>query len=130
MDISELLCKFTTLQKLIKRGLQMARITITIPDNLQTQVLKLAKKDGGSVSYTSARLIELGFLIVNNKNKNQDERSANNIDNYCNQLIIKINGILKELAINNYNLTPDKIAHITKETILKYQELSEENKHS
>lgn len=103
----------------------MARITITIPDNLHTQVLKLAKKEGGSVSYTVARLVELGLLVTNNKNQKQDDHAVSKVDDYCNKLIIQINCILKELAISNYGFTPDKITQIAQETTLKYKELSE-----
>ena len=37
------------LYKTLKFEFKMARITITMPDNLHTQVLKLAKKEDGSV---------------------------------------------------------------------------------
>ena len=103
----------------------MARITITIPDNLHTQVLKLAKKEGGSVSYTVSRLVELGLLVTNNKNQKQEENEVSKVDEYCNKLIIQINGILKELAINNYGFTTDKISQIAQDTTLKYKELTE-----
>ena len=103
----------------------MARITITIPDNLHTQVIKQAKKESGSVSYTVAKLVELGLLVTNNKNQKQEDQTVSKIDEHCNKLIIQINGILKELAVSNYGFTPDKIAEIAKETTLKYNELSE-----
>ena len=103
----------------------MARITITIPDNLHTQVLKLAKKEGGSVSYTVSRLVELGLLVTSNKNQKQEDQVVSKIDEHCSKLIIQINGILKELAISNYGFTPDKISQIAQETTSKYNELSE-----
>lgn len=101
----------------------MARITITIPDNLHTQVLKLAKKESGSVSYTVARLVELGLLVTNNKNQRSEEKEISKVDEYCSKLIIQINGILKELAVDNFEFTPEKIAKINQETIDKYKEL-------
>lgn len=101
----------------------MARITITIPDNLHTQVLKLAKKEGGSVSYTVSRLVELGMLVTNNKNQKSSENDFTKVDEYCNKLIIQINGILKEIAVANFEFSSEKIAKITQDTTEKYKEL-------
>lgn len=106
-----------------KKGGYMARVTITIPDNLQAQVLKLAKKEGGSVSHTISRLIEMGFLIVNNKNKSEKEESNKKIEEHCQKLIIQMNGIIKELVVNTYQFAPDKISQITQETMLKFNDL-------
>ena len=99
----------------------MARITITMPDSLHTQVLKFSKKEQSSVSYTVSKLVELGLLVANNKNKG-DQPSK--IEEHCNKLIIQINGILKELATDQFELSPDKIAKITQETLDKYNELT------
>lgn len=101
----------------------MARVTITIPDNLQAQVLKLAKKEGGSVSHTISKLIEMGFLIVNNKSKNEKEESNKKIEEHCQKLIIQMNGIIKELVVNTYQFTPEKISQISQETMMKFNEL-------
>jgi hypothetical protein len=102
----------------------MTRVTITIPDNLHTQVLKLAKKDGGSVSYTVSKLVELGLILTNKSNQNK-ENSVSKMDEHCNKLIIQLNEILKDLAINNYGFSSEKIAQISQETISKYNELLE-----
>lgn len=101
----------------------MARVTITIPDNLQAQVLKLAKREGGSVSHTISKLIEMGFLIANNKSKSEKEESSKKIEEHCQKLIIQMNGIIKELVVNTYQFKPEKISQITQETILKFNEL-------
>ncbi|MFP3773640.1 hypothetical protein SC813_15420 [Legionella pneumophila serogroup 1] len=101
----------------------MARITITMPDSLHTQVLKFSKKEQASVSYTVSKLVELGLLVANNKNQNKDDQPSK-IEEHCNKLIIQINGILKELATGQFELSPDKIAKITQETLDKYNELT------
>lgn len=103
----------------------MARITITIPDGLHRQVLKQAKKQEQSVSYAISRLIELGLFITNNKNQEKSAPDSSAIDEHCNKLIIQINGILKEIAIRNYDFTPELISQITQETLLKYEALCE-----
>ena len=102
----------------------MARITITLPDNLHEQVLKLAKKDGGSVSYTVTKLVELGLILTNKSNKNE-EKYISKMDEHCNKLIIQLNEILKDLAVNNYGFSSEKIAQISQETISKYNGLLE-----
>lgn len=95
-----------------------------MPEALHAQVLKFSKKEQSSVSYTIAKLVELGLLVANNKNKNREEK-ASKIDEHCNKLIIQINGIIKELATEQFKLSPDKIAKITQETLDKYNELIE-----
>ncbi|MCW8419974.1 MULTISPECIES: hypothetical protein [Fluoribacter] len=100
----------------------MARITITMPDSLHAQVLKFSKKEQSSVSYTIAKLVELGLIVANNKNQKQEEQPSK-IEEHCNKLIIQINGIVKELATGKFELSPDKIAKITQETLDKYNEL-------
>ena len=109
------------LYKTLKFEFKMARITITMPDNLHAQVIKLAKKEDGSISYTVSKLIELGLLVKNNQQKADNQNSK--VDEYCNKLIIQMNGILKEIAIENFKLSPEKIAKITQETTGKYKNL-------
>lgn len=102
----------------------MARITITMPDSLHTQVLKYANKEQSSVSYTVSRLVELGLLVSQNKGKEKAEETPSKIETHCNKLIIQINGILKELAVTNFEFSPEKIARISQETVEKYNELT------
>ena len=75
----------------------MARIMITMPDSLHTQVLKFSKREQASVSYTVSKLVELGLFVTNNKNQNKDEQPSK-IEEHCNKLIIQINGILKRIS--------------------------------
>ena len=64
----------------------MARITVTLPDTLHKQVLKIAHKENDSISYTTARLIEIGLMVMSNKNKK--ENKTNELEEYCQKLII------------------------------------------
>lgn len=103
----------------------MARITITLPDNLHNQVTNLAGKEKDSISYTSTRLIEIGLLVTQNKNTSSDNNKTQEIEEYCQKLIIQINGILKEIAIEKFNFDNEKIAYITNETLNKFKKLRE-----
>ena len=67
--------------------------------------------------------MELGLLVANNKNQNKDGQPSK-IEEHCNKLIIQINGIIKELATGKFELSQEKIAKITQETLDKYNELT------
>jgi hypothetical protein len=104
-----------------KRGPKMARFTVTLPDVLHKQVLKIANKESDSISYTTAKLIEIGLIVMSNKNKNANK--SNELEEYCQKLIIQINGIVKEIAIGKFNFDSNKIAQITNDTLTKFNKL-------
>lgn len=101
----------------------MARITVTLPDNLHEQVLKIAGKENDSLSYTTTRLVEIGLMVMNTKAENKDEKKASDIEEYCQKLIIQINGIVKEIAVDKFNFDNDKIAQITNDTLNKFNKI-------
>jgi hypothetical protein len=103
------------------RGPKMARITVTLPDTLHKQVLKIANKESDSLSYTTAKLIEIGLMVMSNKNKNENKTSE--LKEYCQKLIIQINGIVKEIAIGKFNFDRDKVAQIANDTLAKFNQL-------
>lgn len=101
----------------------MARITISLPDNLHQQILKTAGKEKDSISYTTTRLIELGLLVMNNKSKKTEKKDDGELADYCHKLIIQMNGIIKELAVEQFNFDKEKISQITNETLVKFNQL-------
>lgn len=101
----------------------MARITITLPDNLYNQVVHLAGKENDSISYTTTRLIEVGLLVMQNQDKPPEDNKTQEIEEYCQKLIIQINGILKEIAVEKFNFDSEKILKITNETLSKFKQL-------
>ncbi|WP_392536749.1 hypothetical protein [Legionella sp. 227] len=101
----------------------MARITVTLPENLHEQVLKIAGKENDSISYTTTRLVEIGLMVMNSKTENKDEKKATDIEEYCQKLIIQINGIVKEIAVDRFNFDNEKIIQITKDTLSKFNKL-------
>lgn len=101
----------------------MARISVTLPDNLHEQIIKIAGKEKDSLSYTTTRLIEIGLMVMNNKSENKDEKKTSDIDEYCQKLIIQINGIVKEIAVDKFNFDNDKIAQITSDTLRKFNKV-------
>ena len=101
----------------------MARISFTLPDNLYEQVLKIAGKEDDSISYTTTRLVEIGLMVMNSKAENKDEKRGSDIEEYCQKLIIQINGIVKQIAVDKYNFDHDKILQITNDTLSKFNKL-------
>lgn len=101
----------------------MARITVTLPDNLHEQVLKIAGKENDSLSYTTTRLVEIGLMVMNSKAENKDEKKTSDIEEYCQKLIIQINGIVKEIAVDKFNFDNNKIAQITSDTLSKFNKV-------
>ena len=101
----------------------MARITVTLPDNLHEQVLKIAGKENDSLSYTTTRLVEIGLMVMSSKAENKDEKKPSDIEEYCQKLIIQINGIVKEIAVDKFNFDNDKIAQITNDTLSKFNKV-------
>ena len=116
-------CISQTSNAVAKRGYIMARITVTLPDNLHKQVLKIAGKENDSLSYTTTRLVEIGLMVMDNKAENKDEKKASDIEEYCQKLIIQINGIVKEIAVDKFNFDNDKIAQITNDTLSKFNKV-------
>lgn len=106
----------------------MARVTITIPDRLHANIVTLAENNDSSFSGEASKLIELGLIATKKKVMKKNEKSSRPIDEYCHQLIIQLNGIIKELAVNHFHLTQDKISTITNETMKKYESMMKENK--
>lgn len=108
---------------LAKGGCIMARITVTLPEKIHQQVLKIAAKENDSISYTLTRLVEIGLLVMNNNDKNTNDKKTNNIEEYCQKLIIQINGIIKEIAVDKLNFDNNKIVQITNDTLKKFNKL-------
>ena len=101
----------------------MARITVSIPDSMHEKILKIAGKENDSISYTVTRLTEIGLMVMDSNDKQTEEKPSSELDDHCQKLIIQMNGILKELAIEKFNFNHDKISRITNATLLKFNTL-------
>lgn len=99
----------------------MARMTFTLPDPIHQQILEIADKEKDSLSYTTTRLVEIGIKVLESSTTRQAK--DNELEEYCQKLIIQINGILKELAIEKFDFNQDKIAIITQDTLKKFNKL-------
>ena len=98
----------------------MARITITIPDNLQNQIVKMAGKENESISYTTTKLIDLGLMVMK---KSESKKQESNIEEYCQKLIIQMNELIKKIATEKLNIDKDSLGKIAGETIEKFNKI-------
>ena len=98
----------------------MARITITIPDNLQSQIVKMAGKETESISYTTTKLIDIGLMVMK---KSESKKQDNNIEEYCQKLIIQINELIKTIATDKLNIDKESMSKIANETIVKFNKI-------
>lgn len=98
----------------------MARITITIPDNLQNQIVKMAGRENESISYTTTKLIDIGLMVMK---KSESKTQENNIEEYCQKLIIQINELIKVIATDKLNIDKDSMSKIANETIAKFNKI-------
>ncbi|MCR9192606.1 MAG: hypothetical protein NXI01_08100 [Gammaproteobacteria bacterium] len=98
----------------------MARITITIPDNLQHQIVKIAGKENESISYTTTKLIDIGLMVMK---KSESQKQENNIEEYCQKLIIQINELIKTIAIEKLSVNKEFMSKIANETIMKFNKI-------
>lgn len=102
----------------------MTRITVTLPDPIHQQVIKIAATENDSLSYTIVRLVEIGLMVLNSK-EDGSTNQTNELEEYCQKLIIQINSIIKDIAINQFNFDKEKISCITKETLSQFNKLKQ-----
>lgn len=107
-----------------RNDLLMARTTVTLPNSIHQQLLNIAKKEKDTLSYTVAKLVEIGLLVINKQeNERHNDRPNAELDTYCQKLIIQMNGILKQIAVEHFNFNNEQIAQITQETLNKFNQL-------
>lgn len=98
----------------------MARITVTIPEDIHQTILQIAKEENNSVSHTVAHLVEIGIMVIKSKHENS---RPDDLEEYCQKLIIQMNGILKELVVDKFNFGQEKITAITNDTLNQFKRL-------
>lgn len=56
----------------------MARITVTLPESIHKQIIQISTEKKDSISYTVASLIEIGLIVLKNKEKSD----SNELEEY------------------------------------------------
>ena len=101
----------------------MPRITVTLPKSILDQVIAIAGNNDESISYTIARMTELGLLVTENQNNNDGEKKLSDIEEHCYKLTIQMNAIIKNIAAKQLDFTQDDFDKLRDQSILKYNDL-------
>jgi len=104
----------------------MSKISITLPEDMHTQIIKIAGKKKESISYTTTKLIEIGLRVLDSQNTPKDEPKPTKLEEYWQMLIFQASGILKKLAMTRFDFTDEEIAEIIDDTKLKFNKLKDE----
>lgn len=110
----------------------MSRVTVNLPNDLNEKFLKYAKDNGVSLSYTIAKMGEIGLMVTEKKHENKTPESKfSNIEIHCFKLIIQINALIKNMAKSALGYEQNEFKKLMDLSDDKYQELtnifSEEN---
>jgi hypothetical protein len=101
----------------------MPRITVTLPKNILDQVTAIAGDNDESISYTIARMTELGLLVTENQKNSGGEKKLSDIEEHCYKLTIQMNAIIKNLAAKQLDFTQNDFDKLRDKSILKYNDL-------
>ena len=101
----------------------MPRLTITLPKDIHEQIITIAGDNDESISYTIAKMTELGLLVTENQKKNKGEKKLSDIEEHCYKLTIQMNAIIKNMAARQLDFTQDTFDKIRDQAILKYNDL-------
>lgn len=75
----------------------MPRLSITLPKDLYDKVVAISGDNDESMSYTIAKMTELGLLVTENQKKNK-AKTLSDIEEHCYKLTIQMNAIIKNIA--------------------------------
>jgi hypothetical protein len=101
----------------------MPRITITLPKSIHEQVIAIAGDNDESISYTIARMTELGLLVTENQKNSNGEKKLSDIEEHCYKLTIQMNAIIKNLAAKKLDFTQDDFDKLRDQSVSKYNDL-------
>jgi hypothetical protein len=100
----------------------MPRLSITLPKDLYDKVADISGDNDESMSYTIAKMTELGLLVTENQKKNK-AKSLSDIEEHCYKLTIQMNAIIKNLAAKKLDFTQDDFDKLRDQSVLKYNDL-------
>jgi hypothetical protein len=102
----------------------MPRVTITLPNDLHEKLIKYAGDNEDSLSYTIAKMTELGLMLTESqKEKKGPEDKFSDIEKHCFKLMIQMNALLKNMASNSLGYGQDEFKKLMDLSVGKYQDL-------
>ena len=104
----------------------MPRVTVSLPKDLYERLLSYAGDNDESLSYTVAKMTEIGLMVTENKDeiKSPEDRYSK-IEKHCFKLTIQMNALLKNMATSQLQYGQEEFKKLQDLTNEKYQELME-----
>ena len=99
----------------------MPRLTISLPKTTYNKVSSIAMHSDESMSNIINRLIGLGMVSLDLGET--DTKSSTSVDQHCQQLIIQMNALIKNLSAEMLNFKQDDFEHLRQAALAKYNEL-------
>ncbi|WP_298624824.1 hypothetical protein [uncultured Legionella sp.] len=102
----------------------MPRVTVSLPKDLYERLISYAGDNEDSLSYTVAKMAEIGLMVTENKDeiKSPEDRFSK-IEQHCFKLAIQMNALLKNIATSQLQYGQDEFKKLQDLTNEKYQEL-------
>jgi len=100
----------------------MARLTISISENLYNRISGIAAQSNQSMSSIINQL-----LLVGIKKLEESDKEKTTIDAHCQQLTLQMNVLIKKMSEKLLDLTLEDFLELRNASVKKYEELSKEN---
>ena len=100
----------------------MPRLSITLPKDLYDKITVISGDNDESMSYTIAKMTDLGLLVTENQKKNK-AKVLSDIEEHCYKLTIQMNAIIKNIAAKQLDFDQDDFDKLRDASILKYNDL-------
>ena len=97
----------------------MPRLSVTLSDATHLNLLSIATQQNDSMSNIVNYLIQLGIRYLSN-----DEIKTQPIEKHCQQLIIQMNALIKNLSAEILKFDLKDFEQLRMATIVKYNELT------
>jgi len=101
----------------------MPRLSITLPKDIYDKVLAISGSNDESLSYTIAKMTELGLLVTENQKKNKTDKALPDVEDHCYKLIIQMNAIIKNMAAKQLDFTQEDFDALRDSAIIKFNDL-------
>ncbi|QDQ41208.1 hypothetical protein E3226_012030 (plasmid) [Legionella geestiana] len=101
----------------------MPRLTITLPKDLHEKICAIAGDNDESLSYTIAKMAELGLLVKESQDSNKGKRNLSEAEEHCLKLIIQMNAIIKNMAAKALDYGQKDFDNLRDSALLKFNDL-------
>lgn len=102
----------------------MPRLSVTFPKDLCAKITAIAGDNDESISYTIAKMTELGLMVTENQKKNKNKKSMQDVEEHCYKLIIQMNAIIKSIAAKKLDYTKDNFDKFKDAAVARFNDLA------